>query len=33
MHEMTKKVVEKQEEIRNKRAGASDETKKTKYAR
>jgi hypothetical protein len=33
MHEMTKKLMEKHEEIVNNRAGLSDEAKKTKYAR
>ena len=33
MHEMGKKLIEKQEEIRRKRSGLSDQVKKTKYAR
>ena len=33
MHEMTKKLLEKHEEIANRRASLSDEVKKTKYAR
>ena len=33
MHEMAKKVIEKNEEIVNHRREASDEVKKTKYAR
>ena len=33
MHEMTKRVMEKHEEIASKRSSLSDEVKKTKYAR
>ena len=33
MHEMAKKLIEKQDEIVNKRSGLSDEVKKTRYAR
>jgi len=33
MHEMTKKLLERHEEIANRRREASDEHKKTKYAR